>query len=104
MKTLSSILAIAWLLIVFKPEAQAVPSYSRQTGLPCATCHFAPPELTPFGRKFKLDGYVFTTKAEVTDEKKDHNAPLHLLQPFPLSLSFDTPSPPTKPPQPPTQT
>src|SRR6266404_6496792 len=103
MKTLSSILAIAWLLIVFKPEAQAVPSYSRQTGLPCATCHFAPPELTPFGRKFKLDGYVFTTKAEVTDEKKDHNAALHLLEAFPLSVVFDTSYTATKSPQPATQ-
>jgi hypothetical protein len=89
-KTLSSILAVAWLLVVFKPEAHAVPSYSRQTGLPCATCHFAPPELNAFGRKFKLDGYVFTTKPEVTDEKKDHNAALHLLEVFPLSVVLDT--------------
>ena len=102
-KTLSSTLAIAWLLILFKPEAHAVPSYSRQTGLPCATCHFAPPELTPFGRKFKLDGYVFTTKSEVTDEKKDHNAALHLLEVFPLSVVFDTSYTATNSPQPATQ-
>src|SRR5260221_624593 len=66
MKTLSSILAIAWLLIVFKPEAQAVPSYSRQTGLPCATCHFAPPELTPFGRTFTW-GVTFNNNPTVED-------------------------------------
>jgi hypothetical protein len=102
-KTLSSILVVAGLLIVFKPEAHAVPSYSRQTGLSCAACHFAPPELNAFGRKFKLDGYVFTTKPEVTDEKKDHNAALRLLEAFPLSVVFDTTFTNTSSPQPGTQ-
>ena len=69
--------------------AHAVPSYSRQTGLPCASCHYAPPELNAFGRKFKLEGYTFTTKAEVSDDKKDHNSALHLLEAFPLSAVFD---------------
>src|ERR1700676_4973766 len=102
-KILSPIFVIACLLITFKPGAQAVPSYSRQTGLSCATCHFAPPELTPFGRKFKLEGYTFRTKAEVTDEKKDHNAALHLLEVFPLSVVFDTSYTARKSPQPATQ-
>ena len=103
MKALGPILVIAWLLIVFKPEAHAVPSYSRQTGLSCATCHFAPPELNAFGRKFKLDGYVLTTKPEVTEDKKGHNSPLHLLEAFPLSVVFDTSYTATKSPQPATQ-
>jgi hypothetical protein len=89
-KVLGPILVIAWLLIVLKPEANAVPSYSRQTGLPCASCHFAPPELNAFGRKFKLDGYVFRTKPEVTDEKKGHGSALHLLEVLPLSALLDT--------------
>lgn len=93
----------ALLLVMFKPEARAVPSYSRQTGLSCATCHFAPPELTPFGRKFKLDGYVFTTKPQVTEDKKDHNTALRLLEAFPLSVVFDTSFTSTKSPQPGTQ-
>src|SRR6266849_2460778 len=84
-------------------DTRAVPSYSRQTGMPCATCHFAPPELTPFGRKFKLDGYVLTTKPEVTDDKKDHNSGLRLLEAFPLSVVFDTSYTATKSPQPATQ-
>jgi hypothetical protein len=103
MKAVGPMLVIAWLLIVSKPEARAVPSYSRQTGLPCATCHYAPPELTAFGRKFKLEGYTFTTKAEVSDEKKDHNAALKLLEAFPLSVVFDTSFTATKSPQPATQ-
>ena len=81
-------------------DTQAVPSYSRQTGLPCASCHYAPPELNAFGRKFKLDGYVFKTKPEVADDKKDHNSALHLLEAFPLSVVFDTSFTSTKSPQP----
>jgi len=103
LKTSGPILVIAWLLFILKPEAHAVPSYSRQTGLSCATCHFAPPELTAFGRKFKLEGYTFRTKAEVTDEKKDHNAALHLLEAFPLSVVFDTSFTVLKSPEPGTQ-
>jgi hypothetical protein len=45
--------------ILFRPPAaSAVPSFARQTGQPCATCHTAFPELTPFGRRFKLNGYT----------------------------------------------
>src|SRR5450432_3292023 len=38
--------------------ALSVPSFARQTGQPCAACHTAFPELTPFGRRFKLSGYT----------------------------------------------
>src|SRR5581483_12375623 len=38
--------------------AKAVPAYARQTGQQCAMCHVGLPELTPFGREFKLNGYV----------------------------------------------
>ena len=38
--------------------AAAIPSFARQTGQPCAACHTAFPELTPFGRRFKLAGYT----------------------------------------------
>ena len=40
--------------------AHAVPSFARQTGLSCNVCHSNPPELTAFGRNFKLKGYVLT--------------------------------------------
>lgn len=36
----------------------AVPSFARQTGMDCAACHTSFPELTPFGREFKLNGYT----------------------------------------------
>jgi hypothetical protein len=38
--------------------AQALPSFARQTGQPCGQCHNAFPELTPYGRRFKLSGYT----------------------------------------------
>ena len=39
--------------------AQAVPLFARQTGQQCAACHNGFPELTPYGRLFKLSGYTF---------------------------------------------
>src|SRR6202047_1520741 len=102
-KALGAIAAIALLVVLTEPKARAVPSYSRQTGLSCATCHFAPPELTPFGRKFKLDGYTFATKPTVKDAAKDHKSGLELLEAFPLSVLFDTSFTATQKPQPGTQ-
>jgi hypothetical protein len=46
------------LLTLAATEASALPSFARQTGQPCAACHTAFPELTPFGRRFKLNGYT----------------------------------------------
>src|SRR5580704_11347735 len=86
----SKLFAVLCLVVLFLTTAHAVPSYSRQTGLPCASCHYSPPELNPFGRKFKLEGYTFATKPEVSDDKKDHNSSLHILEAFPLSVVFDT--------------
>jgi hypothetical protein len=37
-----------------------VPAYSRQTGMACSACHYQFPQLTPFGRLFKLNGYTLT--------------------------------------------
>ena len=38
--------------------AEALPSFARQTGQPCGTCHTDYPGLTPYGRLFKLNGYT----------------------------------------------
>ena len=38
--------------------AEALPSFARQTGQPCGTCHTDYPGLTPFGRLLKLNGYT----------------------------------------------
>ncbi|HEY5048359.1 MAG TPA: hypothetical protein VII49_10085 [Rhizomicrobium sp.] len=47
--------------LAFGSPAFAVPSFARQTGQPCETCHVGAfgPQLTQFGRQFKLNGYVW---------------------------------------------
>jgi hypothetical protein len=43
--------------------AHAVPSFAVQTGQPCSGCHVGGlgPQLTPFGRDFKMRGYTLRT-------------------------------------------
>lgn len=87
------------------PTVSAVPSYARQTGLACSGCHYAPPELNPAGRRFKLTGYVDKaddTKVVKSDPGKKHAA-LDLLGSLPLSVMLDTSFTSTKSPLPTTQ-
>jgi hypothetical protein len=51
------LLVAAGVVLAPKPVS-ALPSFARQTGQPCATCHTAFPELTPYGREFKLRGFT----------------------------------------------
>jgi hypothetical protein len=46
------------LTLISSLPAQALPSFARQTGQPCGTCHTDFPALTPYGRRFKLLGYT----------------------------------------------
>jgi hypothetical protein len=87
------------------PSAWAVPSYARQTGLACSGCHYAPPELNPAGRRFKLLGYVDRgddTKV-VKAEGGKTRAALDLLSTLPLSVMFETSFTSTNSPVPATQ-
>src|SRR5271156_6592734 len=64
-QTLRASLAVLLMLglaaiLISAPPAKALPSYARQTGQQCAACHNGFPELTPYGRLFKLNGYTFT--------------------------------------------
>jgi len=49
------------LLLALPATAGAVPSFARQTGMPCTQCHVQAfgPALTAYGRQFKLNGYTF---------------------------------------------
>src|SRR5262244_2585988 len=55
------VLALTALLAGLPRAALAVPSFASQTGLPCAQCHVMAfgPQLTEYGRQFKLNGYTF---------------------------------------------
>lgn len=48
-------------LLAISFSAAAVPSMARQTGMQCASCHTVFPELTPFGRQFKLGAYSLSS-------------------------------------------
>jgi hypothetical protein len=51
---------IVSLVLLSLRDAHAVPSLTRQTGFACSACHTVFPELTPFGRHFKLTGYIIS--------------------------------------------
>jgi hypothetical protein len=58
-KTLSKLLFLTLAGFVLAPTTSfAVPAFARQVGMDCASCHTSFPELTPFGREFKLNGYT----------------------------------------------
>jgi hypothetical protein len=54
-------LTLLTVLVGLPRIASAVPSFATQTGLPCAQCHVMAfgPQLTEYGRQFKLNGYTF---------------------------------------------
>jgi hypothetical protein len=56
----ASVLVVATVCTVGIRPVHALPSYARQTGQQCAACHNGFPELTPYGRQFKLNGYVWS--------------------------------------------
>jgi hypothetical protein len=80
--------AIAAILIVSCNEALAVPSFARQTGMACEACHTVFPELTPFGRAFKMNGYLIDNLPQVKGLTADKKEALLLNWLPPLSLQF----------------
>lgn len=56
----AGLLALLFLAASGSTRADAVPAFAIQTGQPCAACHVGAfgPQLKPFGRDFKLHGYV----------------------------------------------
>ena len=70
-------LLMSWILAV--PDALAVPSMGRQTGFECSRCHTVFPELTPFGRQFKLG--AFSDSSAKWEERR-------LLERLPISAAL----------------
>jgi len=54
----AALIILAGLVVEFAAPARALPSYARQTGQPCGTCHTDFAGLTPYGRRFKINGYT----------------------------------------------
>ncbi len=61
-----SLLTTTSATLLMSSTVQAVPSFSRQTGAACSQCHTQSfgPNLTPFGRDFKLGGYTMSNGKE----------------------------------------
>lgn len=51
--------------LLFIERAYALPVFARQTGQACVACHVSFPELTPYGRNFKLSGYTIGTRQTI---------------------------------------
>jgi hypothetical protein len=51
-------------LFFLATNSHAIPSFARQAGMDCTACHTLWPELTPFGRYFKLTGYVMSKSSK----------------------------------------
>jgi hypothetical protein len=60
-----------------------IPSYARQTGLACSACHYQFLTLTPFGRKFKLNGYTLTNLLTIGEKDSTNGGRLSMS---PVSL------------------
>jgi hypothetical protein len=76
-------------------SAQAIPAFAAQTGLPCSTCHIGFPQLTPFGRIFKMEAYDLGELN--TPDAKNYAAMVqagftHLKDKVPGGMSSDYPS------------
>jgi hypothetical protein len=75
-------------LLLWAAPAHAIPSFARQTRLPCSACHTQFPELTEMGRNFKLNGYVLRSidAVEVADSLGHQELLLNL--PSVISIMF----------------
>ncbi|MFI5398638.1 MAG: hypothetical protein ACHQ9S_24175 [Candidatus Binatia bacterium] len=71
-------------------HADAVPSFARQTGLACSACHTTFPELTAFGRMFKLHGYTAQGMKELEEAGTDKAPAMSINRAFPLSIMLQT--------------
>jgi len=89
-----AVLAFAVLFVastIARPVA-AVPSFARELGVPCSTCHSSFPQLNAFGRQFKLNGYVLGPAANNGTKGQDSDGhPTLSLDSFPpLSVMLET--------------
>ena len=84
-------------------SVSALPSFARQTGQPCASCHNGTyAQLTPFGRQFKLNGYTSggTRCHDIPASVKTPETEVQLLFSMMVVSGFthlqkDLPAPPT---------
>lgn len=63
------LLAVVFSWLIPTNNAEAVPAFARQMGVPCNGCHFQYfPKLNSFGREFKLGGFTQTAQELIEDD------------------------------------
>ena len=87
-KLVSAAVSTVVILLASSNNALAVPSFARQTGMACEACHTVFPELTPFGRAFKLNGYLIDNLPQVKEVTAEKKESLLLNWLPPLSVQF----------------
>lgn len=72
-------LVVVLIALCVLPQVQALPSFARQTGQKCEACHVSGswPQLTPWGRYFKLTGY--TAGKRLIDKEGVNYVPVGVL-------------------------
>jgi hypothetical protein len=84
-------LFILMIILAQAGVSKATPSFARQTGMSCTACHYSFPELTPFGRQFKLNAYTMTMMNTIESKQdSDKVTRLKLLSYLPLSAMVQT--------------
>jgi hypothetical protein len=77
----------ATLLVLVAEPARAIPSFARQTKLPCSACHTQFPELNAFGRVFKLNGYTLRMIETIESADTSGHSDLSInLMPIPSAM------------------
>jgi len=82
LRTLAARAALLLAILAIAPQAWSVPSFARQTGLACNVCHSVPPELTSFGRLFKLNGYTLTGIKQIQAGESGNSLSIDQLPPL----------------------
>jgi len=76
------VIAIGFISTLISLNANAVPAFARQTNMACSACHNSNfLALNSFGRQFKMQGYVLTTRSTVhKDASKAHPEQLSISE------------------------
>ncbi|HWI29741.1 MAG TPA: hypothetical protein VN668_22385 [Stellaceae bacterium] len=82
------VIGVVGAFFVAAAPASATPGFARQTGLACEACHTVFPELTPFGRLFKFNGYVFSNVGQLQDINVKKESTLALPQVAPIAVQL----------------
>jgi len=74
-----ALIVVASALSTYAEKSHAVPSMARQVGVQCSACHTVFPELTAFGRQFKLRAYSIAVPKEKTSDSMFGDVPISAL-------------------------